>query len=331
MSAEKPLPDINFFVCSTYEDLKAYRAAVIKNISSHAGVINAQEFFGARDQKPLATCLEEVDKSHVFIMFLGPRYGTVDSGSGQSFVQCEYERARERGIPRFAYLMDKSHPFPIEYVSVGADAEQLEKFKRIVQTELTVDSFTTPDDLAKKVYGDLVRELPKKGFKLGKEELPEPDLSASIVLPKFLALPKLFHGRNVKMRGHLGKINRASNDVCDALSYRYGAAIARRFEFSDKGLKASLGQSLSEIFASEEKALELMNAPNDKAVDLLVKTVQGEYEVREPIYGYENEPGLASLRIAYFATQDRRRVVTDYQTKSSLICGLELVELMILG
>ena len=57
MSSEKPLSAINFFVCSTFLDLKAYRDAVIKNLQSHAGVINAQEFFGARDQKPLATCL----------------------------------------------------------------------------------------------------------------------------------------------------------------------------------------------------------------------------------------------------------------------------------
>jgi hypothetical protein len=65
--------------------MKAYRDAVIKNIQSHAGAINAQEFFGARDKKPLATCLEEVNKSHVFIMFLGPRYGSTDPETGCSF------------------------------------------------------------------------------------------------------------------------------------------------------------------------------------------------------------------------------------------------------
>src|SRR5213083_1249204 len=114
--SEQRLSDINFFICSTYVDLRAYRDAVIKEIRSHAGVINAQEFFGARDQKPLHTCLEEVDKSNVFVLFLGPRYGSVDPDSQRSFVESEYERARQRKIPIFAYIIDKSHSFPIEHV-----------------------------------------------------------------------------------------------------------------------------------------------------------------------------------------------------------------------
>ena len=53
---EKKLSDINFFICSTYLDLKTYRAEVIKKIKSQAGLINAQEFFGSRDNKPIETC-----------------------------------------------------------------------------------------------------------------------------------------------------------------------------------------------------------------------------------------------------------------------------------
>lgn len=203
MSSEKSLSAINFFVCSTYVDLKGYRDAVTKYIESKAGVIRAQEFFGARTQKPLATCLEEVDKSNVFIMFLGPRYGSVDPDSGRSFVECEYARAREKGIPRFAYLIDKSSPYPIQYVSVGKDAEQLLNFEETVKAELTVGYFTTPDDLAQKVYDDLFRELPKKGFKLGIEEPLNFNESQALVLSHFLALPKLFHGRSVRIRAKL--------------------------------------------------------------------------------------------------------------------------------
>ncbi len=324
MSAEKPLSNVNFFVCSTYVDLKAYRDAVIKNIQSHAGVINAQEFFGARDQKPLATCLEELNKSDVFIMFLGPRYGSVDPDTNKSFVECEYERAREKGIPRFVYIIDDSHPFPIQHVSVGEDAERLRKFKQAIQNELTIDYFTTPDDLAKKVYEDLVRELPKRGFRLGIEEARDKDASPAVVLSQFLALPKLFHGRNVNVRAKLGAYSRANSDVCQAFSYRYGAAIARSFEPTDKKLKDILRGSLSEIFASEEKALELMNAPRDVEIGILVKTVQGEYSTQEPVYGYEHEPGI--LGAPDMSLYGGRRVVVDYRAKSTLKCGLEFVE-----
>lgn len=326
MSSEKPLSDINFFICSTYRDLRTYRDAVLKNIRSHAGVINAQEFFGARDQKPLATCLEELDKSDVFIMFLGPRYGSVDGDTNRSFVECEYERAKARSIPKFAYLIDISHPFPIEHVSLGEDAERLRRFKDLVQSELTVDYFTTPDDLAKKVYDDLVRELPKRGFKLGQEQPKDKDASAALVLRQFLALPKLFHGRTVKMRVQLGSYSRVDRDGCGAFSYRYGAAVARAFKPSSKDLADVIGSRLSEIFAEEQAALALIAAPSDVEIDVTVKTIQGECSVESPIYGYEEEPGL----FAGFVTAGaygRRRVVVNYRTTSRLICGLELVEL----
>lgn len=326
MSSEKPLSDVNFFVCSTYLDLKAYRDAVIKKIHSHAGVINAQEFFGARDQKPLATCLEEVDKSDVFVMFLGPRYGSIDPDTNRAFVEREYERAKERGIPRFAYLIDDSHPFPIQHVSLGEDAEKLRRFKEVVQAELTVDYFTTPDDLAEKVYADLVRELPKKGFRLGEERAPEQSASASVVLQQFLALPKLFHGRTVRIRAKLGRYAQASVNTCRAFSYRYGAAIARDFVPLDKDLKSVIGGSLTKIFASEQDALALIEVPDGAEVDVLVKTMQGEYSTESPVYGYEDEPGLLGAATVA-GLYPRRRVVVSYHTESTLICGLELVEL----
>lgn len=324
MSSEKPLSAINFFVCSTFLDLKAHRDAVIKKLQSYAGVINAQEFFGARDQEPLATCLEEVDKSEVFIMFLGPRYGSIDPGTNLSFVECEYGRAKERSKPRFAYLIDDSHPFPIKYVSQGEDAERLRTFKKVVERELTVNYFTTPDDLAEKVYADLVRELPRKGFTLGEARAQE-RASASAVLQQFLALPKLFHGRTVRIRAKLGRYSRASKDVCRAFSYRYGAAIAREFVPLDEDVRSVIGRSLTEIFASEQDALAFIEVPEGAEVDILLKTMQGEYSTESPIYGHENEPGLLGFGTMNLTT--RRRVVVGYHKQPRLICGLELVEL----
>ena len=324
MSREKPLSNINFFVCSTFLDLQKYRDTVIKTIRGHAGVINAQEFFGARNQKPLATCLEEVDKSDVFILFLGPRYGSIDPASNRSFVECEYERAKERGIPKLAYLMDTSHAFPIEYVSTGDDAERLRQFKGVLQHDLTVDYFTTPDDLANKVYSDLVRELPKHGFNLGEEHPGEKEASTALILQQFLALPKLFSRRTVTMRVKLGSYSRAGADYCKAFSYRYGATVAREFKPSDKKLVGIIDHQLTEIFAEDEDALALIAAPGDVEMDVTVKTVEGEYSTESPIYGSQWPGALGFLSSGY---SGGGQAVTNYKTERHLTCGLEFVEL----
>lgn len=325
MGSEKPLSDINFFICSTYVDLRTHREAVINSLRSHAGVINAQEFFGARDQRPLATCLEEVDKADVFLLFLGHRYGTSEPESRKSFVECEYERAVARLLPRFAYLMHESHPIPFAHVSLDDDAAKLKAFKDRVTKDLTVDFFTTPDDLAKKVYADLVRRLPEKGFKLGLDKASEGLPTAGDVLKEFNLLPRLHHGRQLELRVKFKGCERASHDACEAFGFDYGSAIERRFDVVDQSLRDIIGPL--GMFAEDESALELMKFPNGRTIDAVAKTIQGEYSRTEAIYGFQLEPHpyLAHGGLGV-PIEGRRRVVIDHRVSKSLMCGLQFIE-----
>jgi hypothetical protein len=225
MGSERALSDINFFICSTYLDLQQHRNAVIERLQRAAGVINAQEFFGARAQRPLSTCLEELEKSQVFVMLLGPRYGSIEPESGRSYVELEYERATDLGLPKFAYVIDERHPFPIEFVSKGEEAEKLSRFKDRVRVDLTIDQFTTPHDIAEKVFSDLKRELPKKGFRLGDAEV-SPALSSEDLLERFVALPKLFAGRTLELPVKLGKYKPAPGEE---VSHFEGKALRSRW------------------------------------------------------------------------------------------------------
>jgi hypothetical protein len=323
---EPKLSDINFFISSTYDDMKEYRSAVIKHIQSRAGIINAQEFFGARDKKPLETCLEELGKSQVFVMFLGQRYGSVDQVSGKSFVECEYDRACELGLPRLVYIIDENQPVPSKYFSKGTDAERLSTFKTRVQSVLTVNFFTTPDDLALKVYSDLIRELPKHNFTLGKETLDEQQESTIQTLKEFNVLPKLFHGRTVSFKARLGRCIRASENECDAFGYDYGAALKRSCTPVDTSIQQALSNA-DRVFAYGDAATRLIKIPENEEIWVTVKTMQGEYTIREAIYGYKHEPGLFDAA-AFLSRQfeSKRRVIVDFNESINLICGLELVE-----
>jgi len=319
------LTDINFFVSSTYVDMKEYRDAVIKGLQSKAGVINAQEFFGSRDKKPLETCLEELERSQVFVMFLGPRYGSVDSGTGKSFVEREYERAGELKLPRFAYIIDEDQPFPVKFVSVGEDASKLQAFMRRVGSELTVSPFTSPEDLAQKVYVDLRRELPKHGFVLGDKVESGSEVSSLQLVQEFQLLPKLFHGRKATFEVTLGSSERASHQECDAFSYDYGAAISRSIELTDSDLRHQLiNGGPRAVFAHGELAAQLMNLPKEAPVTVTVKFVQGTYRTSTPIYDLQYEHDAFHTFAAQLAAKNR--VIVDYRDSWHLITGFELIE-----
>jgi len=318
------LSDINFFISSTYIDMREYREAVIKALQSRAGVINAQEFFGARDRKPLDTCLDELRRSQVFILFLGARYGSVDAESGRSFVECEYDHAAAQGIPRFAYLIDENQSVPFKHVSVGEDAARLAAFRRRVQSELTISTFTTPADLAEKVFADLSRELPKSGFVLGKEPEEKEQADAQKVLTSFKLLPSLYHGRYVSFLAKPGKSERASEEECEAFGLDFGATLKRRCEPVEQAVREALPRSWA-VFASGEGATTLLDLPSNQDVRLTVRTIHGEFVTRTPVYGLEREASVFdSIAMQHLG---KRRVVVDYNEISTLICGLEFVGL----
>lgn len=323
MSTDRSLSHINFFVCSTYVDMRQYRDAVIKKIESAAGQICAQEFFGARDQKPLATCLEELERSDVFLMFLSPRYGTVDPDSGKSFVENEYDRAAQRGIPRFVYVMDDSHPFPPKFVSIGDDAVKLADFVRRVERDLTVDRFTTPADLADRVLADLLRELPKKGFKVGEMADMPGTQETTELLKHFLVVPKLLNGKTFDMEVRLGDFTEVGAQVCEAFSFTRGAALQRSFSFVDQSLRP-LGRDLNRLYAEESSALELMKLKEGVTVTVRARTIYGEYSVEEPVYDYEHNDPSYPLVSLY-----RKRVVVGSKTVRHELCrGLQYLEVI---
>ena len=325
MNQEAPLSSISFFISSTYEDMAQHRDSVIRKIQSKSGIINAQEFFGSRNSQPLDTCLEEVEQSQVFLLFIGPRYGSIDHESGKSFVEREYEKAYERRIPRFAYLIDDKYEFPIMYVSKGKEAESLAAFKDRVSAELTVSPFTTPEDLASKVYEDLKRELPKHNFNIGTED--EGDVADRVVdtLRRFCLLPKIHNGRRARIKCVLGEPKRASEAQCNALSLKRGQSLVCDMYAEDNSISELLLDSRILLFAEGKNAESLLGVQRNKTVVLEVETIYGEIRIRTPYYGFEYETGAFDSVLSQL--RGKQRVITGFEETKEELLGLYLKEI----
>lgn len=148
------------FVSSTYIDLQPERNAVREAILRLQQRYFGMEYFGSDPERPKEVSLARVERSSVYLGIIAHRYGTIDEETDKSITQLEYEAARQIRIPTLMYFKDSK--CPIEPTSQFIDfdppyREKLAKFKELITSDCTIQTFTSPDDLAAKVTADLAK------------------------------------------------------------------------------------------------------------------------------------------------------------------------------
>ena len=92
---------LQVFVSSTYTDLIEERQAAVEAILEAGHIPAGMELFKAGNKSQLETIYKWIDDSDVYMLIFGGRYGSVESKSGKSYTQLEYEYALNRNIPVF--------------------------------------------------------------------------------------------------------------------------------------------------------------------------------------------------------------------------------------
>jgi tetratricopeptide (TPR) repeat protein len=141
------------FISSTSLDLRPEREAVrdaVLRIRETQFV--GMEYFGSRDETTEQASLDEVDRSRVYVGIVAGRYGS-------GITEAEYDRAREKGLPCFAYFKDDSTVADKWRETEPAQVAKLAAFKQKLRDAHTITEFDSPADLASKVTADLHRWL----------------------------------------------------------------------------------------------------------------------------------------------------------------------------
>ena len=98
---------LQVFVSSTYTDLIEERQAAVQAILDAGHIPAGMELFKAGNESQLKTIYKWIDESDVYMLILGGRYGSIESKSGKSYTQLEYEYALSKDIPVFAVVLSK--------------------------------------------------------------------------------------------------------------------------------------------------------------------------------------------------------------------------------
>ncbi len=98
---------LQVFVSSTYTDLIEERQAAVEAILSSGNIPAGMELFSAGDESQMTVIERWIDESDVYLLILGGRYGSIDSKTGKSYTQLEYEYAIEKSKPLFAVVINE--------------------------------------------------------------------------------------------------------------------------------------------------------------------------------------------------------------------------------
>lgn len=149
---------LTVFLCSTQGDLIPEREAVLAAVQRLQLQHDSMELFGARDGRPLETCLAEVRRSDVLVVVLGHRYGTFVPGRDISYTEAEYQEGHRLRKPCLVYFRNDDVPVLPRHVERDPNGiRALDRFKSELRDRHTVTSFTASEDLAVGVAVDLGR------------------------------------------------------------------------------------------------------------------------------------------------------------------------------
>lgn len=100
---------LQVFVSSTYTDLLEERQAAVEAILQAGHIPAGMELFSAGNDSQLQTIYKWIDESDVYMLILGGRYGSIDTKTGKSYTQLEYEYALSKNIPVFSIVLSDTY------------------------------------------------------------------------------------------------------------------------------------------------------------------------------------------------------------------------------
>lgn len=256
------------FISSTFRDLKECRRKVWDALEEYNVNIRGMEKFGARTQNSLRTSLAEVESSDIYLGIIAFRLGSIDKKSGKSITQIEYEKANELQKDILIYIMDEENSKSyIKDIDFNKNHEKLKVFKSVLKENHTIDTFINEDDLIEKLKRRFNEILSKKE-KITESQISEYDNSKSII-DKFILLPKLFSGKEIKIKIKLSEDPfPASSSVCEEFNLEFGSTLGYGINIILPKVNKNTFQF---IFITEDLVGDILKINNKNEIEIYAK------------------------------------------------------------
>lgn len=160
------------FISSTFNDLKEERKAIIESLLNAKYIPAGMETFSASNDEQFKYIKKIIDTCDYYVLIVGARYGSINSSTGKSFTEQEYDYAVEKGIPVLVFLHADPYNLPVGKRE-DDKRELLEKFRKKVSEGRLCKLWHTPSELIASVIislGEEVANNPQSGWIRGNEK-----------------------------------------------------------------------------------------------------------------------------------------------------------------
>jgi len=157
------------FISSTFTDLKEERKAIIETLLNAKFIPAGMEMFSASNDEQFKYIKKIVDTCDYYILLIGARYGSINSTTGISFTEQEYDYAVSKNIPVLAFLHDDPYNLPSEKRD-DDKRELLEAFRTKVSKNRLCRMWNKTNELVPSVLASLIEETsenPQLGWTRG--------------------------------------------------------------------------------------------------------------------------------------------------------------------
>ncbi|MBF0519494.1 MAG: tetratricopeptide repeat protein [Nitrospirae bacterium] len=152
---------VRVYISSTYDDLKDYRAEVIKALRKIDITLVNMENYNAGDKKAIKKCQEDVAGCTIYVGIFARNYGFVPKSHRKSFPELEYREAKKKKLSILIFLLNETIDWPRELCSTRNDERWLNELKVELKNNKTVRWFKNHLELVVEVMASVFEEILK--------------------------------------------------------------------------------------------------------------------------------------------------------------------------
>ena len=129
---------------------------------------SGMEAFVATDNEQFEVIKKVIDLCDYYILIIGMRYGSINSSTGISYTEMEYEYAKEKGVPVLVFAIDDTIDLPEEKREIEDDKiKKLNAFRNKALSNRLASIWKSTDELSGKVAISIMRaknEIERPGW-----------------------------------------------------------------------------------------------------------------------------------------------------------------------